>query len=101
MCVYSSLGKESTCKAGGTDVKFDTWVGKVPWRSKRPPTPAFIAENSHGQRSLVDYSPKGRKESDITEQLSNSMCIYTHICKSYVREFYILYLHTSHIIHFV
>ena len=25
---------------------------------------------SHGQRSLVGYSPKGQKESDITEQLA-------------------------------
>ena len=27
-------------------------------------------ENPHGQRSLVGYSPRGRKESDTTEQLS-------------------------------
>ena len=27
-------------------------------------------ENLHGQRSLVGYSPWGRKKSDITEQLS-------------------------------
>ena len=26
-------------------------------------------ENPHGQRSLVGYSPWGRKESDMTEQL--------------------------------
>ena len=28
-----------------------------------------IAWKSHGQRSLVGYSPRGRKESDTTEQL--------------------------------
>ena len=27
-------------------------------------------ENPHGQRSLADYSPQGRKESDTTERLS-------------------------------
>ena len=27
-------------------------------------------ENPHGQRSLVEYSPWGQKESDTTEQLS-------------------------------
>ena len=27
-------------------------------------------ENLHGQRSLPDYSPRGGKESDTTEQLS-------------------------------
>ena len=29
-------------------------------------------ENPHGQRSLVGYSPWGRKESDTTEQLSTA-----------------------------
>ena len=29
-------------------------------------------ENPHGQRSLVDFSPSGRKESDMTEQLSTA-----------------------------
>ena len=31
------------------------------------PTPVFLPGNSHGQRSLVGYSPWGRKESDRTE----------------------------------
>ena len=34
------------------------------------PTPVFLPGESHGQRSLVGYSPWGRKESDMTEQLS-------------------------------
>ena len=29
-------------------------------------------EKSHGLRSLVGYSPRGRKESDMAEQLSTS-----------------------------
>ena len=33
-------------------------------------TPVFLSEKSHGQRSLSGYSPKGRKESDMTAQLS-------------------------------
>ena len=33
----------------------------------------FLPGESHGQRSLVGYSPWGRKESDITEHA------YTHI----------------------
>ena len=33
------------------------------------PTPAFLPGKSHGQRSLVGYSPWGRKELDMTEQL--------------------------------
>ena len=38
-----------------------------PWRRKWQPTPVFLFENSHGQRNL-DYSPRGYKESDTTEQ---------------------------------
>ena len=30
-------------------------------------TPVFLSEDSHGQRSLVHYSPCGFKESDTTE----------------------------------
>ena len=45
----------------------DPWVWKIPWRRKWHPTPAFLPEKSHGQRSLMGYSPKGHKESDTTE----------------------------------
>ena len=34
------------------------------------PTPVFLPEESHGQRSLVGYSPWGRKELDTTERLT-------------------------------
>ena len=33
---------------------------------------SILSRKSHGQRSLVGYSPWGNKESDVTEQLS--MC---------------------------
>ena len=32
-------------------------------------TPVFLPGESHGRRSLVGYSPRGRKESDTTERL--------------------------------
>ena len=32
-------------------------------------TPGFLPGETPGQRSLVGYSPQGRKESDMTEQL--------------------------------
>ena len=51
----------------------ETWVQslgqKIPWRRKWQPTPVFLPGESHGQRSLVGYSPQGRKESDTTERL--------------------------------
>ena len=34
------------------------------------PTPVFLLGNSHGQRSLADYSPWSHKESDRTEHNS-------------------------------
>ena len=49
------------------------WVGKIPWRRKWQPTPVFLPGESHGQSSLVGYSPKGRKESDRLKQLSMLM----------------------------
>ena len=36
---------------------FDSWVGKIPWRRAWQPTPVFFAGESHGQRSLVGYTP--------------------------------------------
>ena len=47
---------------------FNPWVGKIPWRRKWQPTPVPLPGKSHGQRSLVGYSPWGRKESDPTEE---------------------------------
>ena len=46
---------------------FDPWVGKIPWRRAWLPTPVFLPGESHGQRSLMGYSPQGPKESDTTE----------------------------------
>ena len=40
---------------------FDPWVGKIPWRRKWQPIPIFLPGKSHGQRSLVGYSPWGHK----------------------------------------
>ena len=40
-----------------------------PWRRKWQSTPAVLPGKSHGQRSLVGYSPWARKESDMTERL--------------------------------
>ena len=65
--------KESTCNAGDP--------GLIPGSGRSPggewlPTTGFLPGELHGQRSLVGYSPWGRKESDMTEQL---MYTYTNI----------------------
>ena len=48
---------------------------KIFWRRKWQPTPVFWPGKSHGQRRLMDYSPWGLKESDMTEQLTHT---HTH-----------------------
>ena len=39
------------------------------WRRKWQPIPILLPGESHGERSLVGYSPWGRKESDTTKRL--------------------------------
>ena len=50
-------GKESTCQFRRCES--NCW--KIPWRTKRQPTPMFLLEKSHGQKRLVGYSPWGLK----------------------------------------
>ena len=49
--------------------RFNPWVRKILWRRIWQPTPVFLPGKSHERRSLVGYSPRGRKELDMTEQL--------------------------------
>ena len=61
-------GKEPACQCRRLKrCGFHHWAGKMPWRRKWQPTPVFLPGKSHGQRSLVGYSPWGRKESDTTD----------------------------------
>ena len=63
-------GKELACQCRGfRRCRFDPWVGKILWRKKWQPTPAFLPGKFHGQRSLVGYSLWGRKELDMTEHI--------------------------------
>ena len=62
--------------SGGSDCKvsclqcgrpgFDPWVRKILWRREWQPTPVLLPGKSHGQRSIVGYSPQGHKELDTT-----------------------------------
>ena len=57
-------GKELACQCRMHG--FNSWVGNIPWRRKWQLTPVFLPGESHGQESLVGYSPWGHKESDMT-----------------------------------
>ena len=75
-------GKESTCQCKRSKrSRVPPWVGKIPWRRKWQPTPAFLPGKSHGWRSLAGYSPKSHKELGTTERLSihTFKKIYAHL----------------------
>ena len=57
-------GKESTCNAG--DMGSVPGLGRSPVEGNGYPLQYSCLGNPHGQRSLVGYSPWGRKESDMT-----------------------------------
>ena len=44
-------------------------IGKMPWRRAWKPTPVLLPGESPGQRGQAGYSPRGRKELDMTEWL--------------------------------
>ena len=56
----------------------ETW-GSIPGSGRSPgeghgsPLQGSCLEKPHGQRSLAGYSPWGRTESDMTEQLSTEV----------------------------
>ena len=57
-------GEESSCQCRRCG--FHPWMGKIPWRRKWQHPPVFWPGESHGRRTLVGYSPWGRKEPDTT-----------------------------------
>ena len=58
-------GKESACDVG--DLGSIPRLGRFPGEGNGKPTPVFLPGESHGQRSLVGYSPWGHKELDMAE----------------------------------
>ena len=62
---------------------FDPWVGKILWKREWQHTPVFLHGKSHGQRSLVGYSPWDHKSRDITEATGHQaqFVIWCHILK--------------------
>ena len=66
--------KPSSLTSPACNAEFNPRVGKTPWRRKWQPTPVFLPEEFHGQRSLIGYSPWGHKESDMTQHLTLVKC---------------------------
>ena len=67
--IYTSLVAQTVkcpqCRRPG----FEPWVGKILWRRKWQPSPVLLPGKFHEPKSLIGYSPWGRKELDMTEQL--------------------------------
>ena len=60
-----SDGKDSACSVG--DQSSSPGLEKISWMRKWQPFSVFLPGKSHGQRSLVGYSPWGHKELGMAE----------------------------------
>ena len=66
-----SVVKNPTANAGDArDSGSATGLGRSPGEGNSNPLQYSCLENPHGQRCLVGYSSRGRKESDATERES-------------------------------
>ena len=60
--------KNPPANTGDMRHRFDTWVGKIPWRKKWQPTPVFLPGKSCGWRSLVNSSSWGCMETSYEQK---------------------------------
>ena len=86
------IGKEAACQCRRHKRHgFDPWIRKIPWSKKWPRSPVFLPGKSHGQRSLVGYSPRGHKESDMTKHIHATHKIFICLQKSiYLSALYVI-----------
>ena len=70
---------------------FDPRSGRFPGGGEWQPTPVFLPEKSHRQRSLVGNCPKGHKESDActhghTHTHTSLLIIFLCLCSQSLKE---------------
>jgi len=69
-------------------IKFDPWVGKMPWSRKWYSTPVFLPGKFHGQKSLNITYPRMKKKNihslrpeisgrDLVFQINSSTILHT------------------------
>ena len=75
-----SAGKQPACNAG--DLGLIPGLGRSLGGGHGNPLQNSCVENSHGQRSLVDYSPWDFNELDMTDRLSTHIHIIFRILLS-------------------
>ena len=71
--------KNTPANAEDKRCRFHPWVRKIPWRRAWQPTWLFLPGESHHQRSLAGYSPKGHKRvrqdwTDLTHRQGLKNC---------------------------
>ena len=81
-------GQESACQP--RRLRFNPWVRKIPWRRKWQPTPVLLPGKSHGQRSLMGYSPWGckRLRHDLATKQQQSAPILLFVPGSFFADFF-------------
>ena len=65
----------------------DAWVRKIPWSRKWQPATVFLPGESHGQNSLVGYSPEGHKESDTIALISYASKVMLKIFQARLQQY--------------
>ena len=79
-----SSGKEPTCQCRRLKrCRFESWVGKIPWKRAWPPTPIFLPGESYGKRSLVGYHHRVTKNRTLLKGISMPIfwlgCLFSDI----------------------
>ena len=69
-------GKEPVCQCRRRKrLRFDPWVGKIPWRRACQSTPAFLPGESHRQRSLAGVHSVAKRQTQL-KQLNMRVWMY-------------------------
>ena len=72
------------------ELQVQSLIRRIPWRRAWQPTPVFLPGESHGQRSLVGYSPRSCKESDTeaTQQAHTCKVETMPVCAIFLRRYF-------------
>ena len=58
-------------------------LGKIPWKRARQPTPVFLPGESHGQRSMLGYSPWGHRVGHDWSDWAHTHRVVQYILRAY------------------
>ena len=98
---YSHLGSPTSCVENppantedAGEVGLIPGSERFPWSRKWQPTPVFLPGKSHGQSSLVGYSPWGGKELHTAKHTCKYGCIFLFLhCSLTLPIRFIVYFH--------